>query len=269
MSFTFSKIVWSLIAPGSLLALLLIVGLILTTAPRVCYRKLGRFFCIFTAVCYLALTFLPVGEWAITPLENHFTFDPPEQVDGIIVIGGDEKPMIAESRGTPLVALDSMRRYVEFADMARRYPDAKLVFSGGPPYPRPNAKMEDSDVARAVLADIGLPTGRMIFEKTSRNTYENAVFSADLVRPDQSQKWLLVTSAWHMPRAIGCFRRAGWNVYAAPTGYFTTGSYHLHAIFRFDEQLHMLTLAMHEYVGLFSYWLMGRTDALWPPQNQN
>jgi uncharacterized SAM-binding protein YcdF (DUF218 family) len=67
-----------------------------------------------------------------------------------------------------------------------------------------------------------------------------------------------------MPRAMGCFRRAGWHVVAAPTGYFTSGTTHLHTIFRFDEQMHMLTMAMHEYAGLISYWFMGRIDTLWP-----
>jgi uncharacterized SAM-binding protein YcdF (DUF218 family) len=146
----------------------------------------------------------------------------------------------------------------------RRDPDAKLVFSGGTVYPRPDAKVSDFEVARDVLADMDVPIDHMIFEKNSRNTYENAVFSADIVRPDAKQNWLLVTSAWHMPRAIGCFRKAGWHVYPAPTGYFTTGNYRLKLMADFDNQMHTLTLAMHEYVGLVAYWWMGRTNALWP-----
>jgi uncharacterized SAM-binding protein YcdF (DUF218 family) len=117
-----------------------------------------------------------------------------------------------------------------------------------------------------VLADIGVPVERMTFEKTSRNTYENAVYSADIMRPTPQEKWLLVTSAWHMPRAMGCFRKAGWNIYPAPTGYFTSGDYTPHYYFRFDEQLRDLTTAVHEYVGLLAYWWMGRTSALWPAQ---
>jgi uncharacterized SAM-binding protein YcdF (DUF218 family) len=101
-------------------------------------------------------------------------------------------------------------------------------------------------------------------EQTSRNTYENAVFSADLLHPDPSQKWLLVTSAWHMPRAMGCFRKAGWNVYAAPTGYFTPGDFSLRFHPDFIEQMSRLTIALHEYVGLAAYYMMGRTSALWP-----
>ena len=263
MVFALSKMAWGMLAPGGLLAFLLVVGLALTYASRPCCARMGRVLCVFVAACFLAIAILPVGEWALTPLENRTVFNAPDHVDGIIVIGGDEKTDITGARGMP-TALDSMRRYVTFADLARRYPDAKLIFSGGSPFPNPQEGVIDSDIARAVLADIGVPVDRMTVEKESRNTYENAVFTASMVHPEPSQKWLLVTSAWHMPRALGCFRQAGWTIYPAPTGYFTTGRYRLRFLFRFDEQMHMLTMAAHEYVGLVAYRLMGRTDALWP-----
>ena len=263
MAFVLSKILWVLVSPASLLILLLAGGLALGWASRPALVKTGRRLCVFVALCFMLIMLLPVGDWALTPLENRFAFDPPDQVDGIIILGGDEKTEITSERGVP-VALDSMRRYVTFADMARRYPDAKLVFSGGSPRLHPKGRVLDSDVARAILTDIGVPTDRMIFEKNSRNTHENAVFSADIVRPEAAQNWLLVTSAWHMTRAMGCFRKAGWNVYPAPTGYFTTGKYRLSPSFRFEEQLRALNFAAHEYIGLASYWLMGRTNALWP-----
>jgi uncharacterized SAM-binding protein YcdF (DUF218 family) len=263
MLFAFSKLAWSLVSPGSLLVFLLVAGLALAAVPRPRIAKLGRRLCMAVAACLLAIAVLPVGEWALTPLENRTSFDPPEQVDGIVVIGGDEQTGITEARGAP-TALDSLRRYVTFMDLARRYPDAKLVFSGGPVFARPDARIVDADVARAILIDIGVSPERMMFEKTSRNTWENAVFSAGMVRPDPAQKWLLVTSPWHMPRALGCFRKAGWAIYPAPAGYWTTGRYRLRFLFRFDDEMHMLTLAAHEYVGLVAYWLMGRTDVLWP-----
>lgn len=263
MSFTLSKLLWVFASPGSLLAFLLAGGLALSAARRAALAKKGRYLCIFVNACLLAIALLPVGDWALAPLENRFAFNPPEQVDGIIVIGGDEQTEITEARGMPM-ALDSMRRYEMTLDMARRYPDAKLVFAGGSPYVYPKAETLDSEIAREIMNDIGVPTDKMIFEKTSRNTYENAVFSADIVRPEPSQKWLLITSAWHMSRAMGCFRKAGWNVYPAPTGYFTTGRYTFHTHFNFGDQISKLDLAMHEYVGLVAYWLMGRTSALWP-----
>jgi uncharacterized SAM-binding protein YcdF (DUF218 family) len=263
MAFVFSKLLWALASPGSLLTLALVSGLLLSALPKPCLAKAGRCLCVLACICFVAIATLPVGDWALTPLENRFAFSPPDQVDGIIVIGGDEQTQVTEARGMP-VALDSMRRYEMVLDMVRRYPDARLVFSGGSPYVYPHGETLDSEIAREIMNDIGVPTDKMIFEKTSRNTYENAVFSADIVRPDPSQKWLLVTSAWHMPRAMACFRKAGWNVYAAPTGYFTTGQYILRPRFNFEEQLRALTFAFHEYIGLAAYWMMGRTNDLWP-----
>ena len=263
MAFVLSKLLWACVSPGSLLAFLLAVGLVLSRTSRPALVKIGKRLSVFVCLCFLAIATLPVGEWALAPLENRFTMDLPEQIDGIIVIGGDEMTAVSQARGMP-VALDSVRRYVTFGGMARRYPDAKLVFSGGSGYLHPHTRMLDSEVARAMMTDIGVPTDRLLIEKASRNTYENAVMTADIVRPDPAQKWLLVTSAWHMPRAMGCFRKAGWNITAAPTGYFTTGRYRFYVSFNFVDQLHDLTLATHEYVGLLSYWLMGRTSALWP-----
>ena len=263
MAFALSKLLWDVVSPGSLLTLILIGGLALGFATRPALAKAGRVLCFLAAFCFGTITLLPVGNWAISPLENRFAFVPPDHVDGIIIIGGDEQKEITATRGTP-TALDSVRRYVTFAAMARRYPDAKLVFSGGSPFPYPFGGMKDSDIARSIMTDIGVPMDRMTTEKESRNTYENATFSATLVHPDLSQKWLLVTSAWHMPRAIGCFRKAGWNVSAAPAGYFTTGTYPVYASFRFAEQMELLTMAAHEYIGLAAYWAMGRTSTLWP-----
>ena len=124
--------------------------------------------------------------------------------------------------------------------------------------------MKDFEVARQILTQLGVPTDLMIFETKSRNTYENAIFSAQLAHPEKTQNWLLVTSAYHMPRSIGCFRKAGWNVSAAPAGYFTTGSFRKISAFDSAQQIYFLTLALHEYAGLISYWMLGRIDVLWP-----
>lgn len=264
MAFALSKFLWVLFSPMGLLVLMLTGGALLTTVQRPELAQKGRALCLFTALCFIIIALLPVGDWALAPLENRFPLNPPDQVDGIITLGGDEQTEVTFARGMP-VALDSMRRYEMTLDMARRYPDAKLVFSGGSSFvvPRPDT-VQDAEVAREIMNDIGVPTDKMIFEKNSRNTYENAAFSYDIVHPDPSQKWLLVTSAWHMPRAMACFRKAGWNVYAAPTGYFTTGKYTLRSHFAFEQQMRELTLALHEYTGLAAYWLMGRTNELWP-----
>ena len=261
MVFALSKILWVFASPSGLLILLLLAGLVLSASPRPCRARAGKRMSWLVAFCLLAIAFFPVGSWALLPLENRMPYTPHDQVDGIVVIGGDENPAITEHRNVP-TALDSMRRFMTFMDLAKHYPNARLVYSGGEPFE--HTGMQGAEVASAVLADLGVPDGGLIVEDKSRNTYENAVYSANIVAPTPDQKWLLVTSAWHMPRAIGCFRKAGWNIDPAPTGYFTDGEFHLFNMPSFTDQMHQLTLAVHEYVGLLSYRLMGRIDSLWP-----
>ena len=263
MIFLLSKFLWAVLAPSSLMILMLGYGVMMSFSPSSSRAKAGRVLCALAAFCFLVIAIFPVGDWALTPLENRFTFEPPVHVDGIILIGGDERTEISDARQMP-VALDSMRRYLHFAELAKLYPDATLVFSGGVLFPHPDSKTRESDIAQKILGEMGVPVDRMFFEKNSRNTYENAVFTVAFVHPELQQNWLLVTSAWHMPRAIGCFRHAGWNVLPAPAGYFTTGQYSWMPVFRFEEQMHLLTLAAHEYSGLVAYKLLGRIDESWP-----
>jgi len=263
MSFVLSKVLWMLLSPATLLLMLLGGGLALEFSPYASLKKSGRILCFFAFFCFSAVAVFPVGDMALAPLENRFALNLPNHVDGIIVLGGDENPPITEARGKS-TAFDSLRRYIEFKNMIRFYPEAKLVFSGGSPLLRPNEHVLDSDVARNIMTQIGVPVERVVFEKKSRNTYENAVFSAGLVNPKPSENWLLVTSAWHLPRAMLCFRKAGWNVYPVPAGYFTTGALTWNSAFDFSKQMLLFSMALHEYIGLVSYRLMGRTDALWP-----
>ena len=158
MSFALSKLLWACVSPGSLLAFLLAGGLALSATARPFWVKAGKGVCSGVCLCLLAIAIFPVGEWALTPLENRFADAAlPDQVDGIIVIGGDEQTEISEKRGVP-TALDSMRRYVVFTELARRYPDARLVFSGGSGFLHPQAKMLDATVARGLLTEIGAQT---------------------------------------------------------------------------------------------------------------
>jgi len=103
-----------------------------------------------------------------------------------------------------------------------------------------------------------------VFEDASRNTVENAEFSHRLAQPKSGETWLLVTSAFHMPRAVGCFRRAGWNVVAYPVDHSTAGESEPPIQFNFGSGLGGLRAAVHEYLGLFFYWIGGKTDALFP-----
>jgi len=263
MSFTLSKLFWAFFSPGNLLVLLLLLGGFLVTARNDVWHNLGRRLCFDVAFLLFFAAVFPIGDWLLAPLENRFPPVVPDHVDGIVLLGGDERPLFTELRGQP-VMYGSADRYIEFATLARKYPQAELVFSGGSGRLVPEAKTKDAEVAKQALGGIGVPVDRMIFEDGSRNTYENAVKTAALVHPGPQQTWLLVTSAAHMPRSMASFRKAGWNIYPAPADYQTGGQISSRPQFDLEDHLRKITIAMHEYYGLLAYRLMGYTDKLWP-----
>jgi len=264
MIFALSKILWMFTAPGNFLVLLLLTGVFLATAAREDLQVIGKRLCFDVAFLFFLIAIFPVGNWMLLPLENLFPPAKLDHVDGIIVIGGDENPELTEARNQPGVHA-SADYYLAFAALAHQYPQAKLVFSGGSNRLRPDtASANEAGVAKEALTTLGLSPDRITFEEKSRNTHENAVDAAALVHPKPSEKWLLVTSAFHMPRAIASFRKAGWNIYAAPADYHTNGQFASELNFNFVQHLTEMTIAAHEYYGLIAYRLLGYTDTVWP-----
>jgi uncharacterized SAM-binding protein YcdF (DUF218 family) len=150
------------------------------------------------------------------------------------------------------------------AELARRYPKARVVFTGG------SANVVSSDAREAdwagpVLENIGIGKDRLIVERDSRNTYENALFTKQLVTPKPGERWLLVTSAYHMPRSMGIFRKAGFDVEAYPVDWRMSGR---DGLFSFTnvgtDGLGRTEVAVREWIGLLAYRLRGRTGELLP-----
>ncbi|WP_445680655.1 YdcF family protein [Radicibacter daui] len=258
MTFIASKLFWFVAQPLGLLLTLQTLALILTLAGS---RKAGlRLFCGL-GILMLAVFLLPVGHWITRPLEARFPEVTvlPEKVDGIIVLGGSMGLALTEAFGQP--ALNSAaERLTEFVALARHYPRAKLVFTGGSAQIFPG-RIREADVARQVFEQVGLDTGRVIFERNSRNTFENAVFTRGIVHPEPGEHWLLVTSAIHMPRTVGIFRQTGWPVSAYPVDYRTLPKGGTNDV---TDNLDMMTASLREWIGLVAYRLLGRTDALFP-----
>ncbi len=179
------------------------------------------------------------------------------------MLGGGLDTERSEARSQVHSGGDSAR-LTAAAELARRYPQARLVFTGG------SANLLEEGRAEAISAkrfwlSLGVPADRMVFEDKSRNTWENAVFTRDLVQPKQGETWLLVTSAWHMPRSIGIFRRIGFDVTPYPVDYRTFGDKRdfLRPL-GMDDRVAMLDAGVHEWIGLLAYWLSGKTYTLFP-----
>lgn len=259
--FVLSKILWVLGSPGSLLLISLCIGTLLLWTR---WRRIGRTVLAATAAAMLLLTVLPVGRFVLTSLENRFpTLERlPDKIDGIIVLGGAVNQTITQARHQPSFN-GSAERMTEFVALARLHPEARLVFSGGSALIF-DTELKEAPVARAFFASMGMDVARIVFEDSSRNTYENALYTRDVMKPLPGETWVLITSAFHMPRAYGCFSRVGWKVLPYPVDYVTTGRYDLSPGFSLLGGLSSLEFGIHEWLGMIVYRLLGYTDTWFP-----
>jgi uncharacterized SAM-binding protein YcdF (DUF218 family) len=223
---------------------------------------------VLTAGAILALaigSLTPVGAVLLRPLEDRFPQPPADMPApaGIIVLGGAVDTTKSEARGQVWLDADAARMTAG-VELARRYPNARLVYSGGSAG-FPHEGPAEAISARELWLSLGVPPEQMIFEAKSRNTWENAVYTRDLVKPKPGETWLLVTSAWHMPRSVGIFRRVGFPVVPYPVAYRTFGDgWDFPISAPTIDKLSMLDLGAREWIGLTAYWLTGKTDSLFP-----
>ena len=252
------KVLLSLLTPSSLLVLLAAAGLALRGLGR---PGAGDALLALGLGGLLACLALPIASWSIRPLEDRFPRpDLPARVDGIILLGGSVEPFSSADRSQPVIPA-AAERLTEFVALARRYPEARLVFTGGSWVP--NGPTE-AEWTATLLTSLGLPPGRVAFETRARTTWENALDARVLVSPQPGQTWLLVTSASHMPRSVGVFRHAGWDVLAWPAGYRSRRHAGVEGLPPLSGRLAVLDTAAHEWVGLLAYRLLGRMDTLFP-----
>jgi len=260
--FILSKTIGFLLVPTNLLIALGLLGALLYCT------RLARFgaWIMATSIVLLAIAgFSPLGNALLWPLENRFpAWDPARgPPDGIVVLGGAISPEIAGSRGT-LGLNEAAERFVASLQLANRYPKARIVFAGG------NADLllrgeDEASVAIHEYEEFGVAPDRLVAERQSRDTFENALFSRRIADYRPGERWLLVTSAAHMTRAMAVFRAVGFPVEAYPVDYQTTG---LPQDFlpsgAISGSLQLTDTAVHEWIGLLAYRVSGRISELFP-----
>jgi uncharacterized SAM-binding protein YcdF (DUF218 family) len=260
--FILSKILGFFALPSNVLIAIGIAGLVLLCTR---FRQLASWLVV-TSVALIAVAGLsPLGNALILPLEQRF---PPWDAsrgapDGIVVLGGAISLDVSAARAA--VALnEAAERITATVELARRYPDARIIFSGG------NNFLLASDAVEAAIAvqefeALGIAHERITAEEQSRNTIENAVFSHLLANPQPGERWILVTSAYHMPRAIAAFRAAGFPIEAYPVDWRTRGPVDALTPFpSLGDGLRRTDTAVREWVGLLAYRITGKTAELFP-----
>ena len=266
MFFILSKVLGFFALPSDIAVTIAALGVILLFTR--CWRA-GRRLAVLGVALLLIAGLTPLGNALMLPLEQRFppwsdardaALGPPA---GIVVLGGAIGPEISAARGTPDLN-ESAERITAIATLAKQYPAARIIYSGG------NARLVlaggiEADYAVALFESFGIARARIETERQSRNTIENAVFSKAIANPKPGERWLLVTSAYHMPRAVGVFRHVGFAVEAYPVDWRTRGPIDLAIPFEsITAGLRRTDTALHEWIGLAAYRALGHTSALFP-----
>ncbi|MEJ6785481.1 YdcF family protein [Aminobacter sp. Piv2-1] len=261
MFFYLSKIFWFFAQPLNFAILLLAFGLAASFFGR---RRLLRTASLLAFLILALAAWTSLGAVLLTPLEERYPRPAlPDEVAGIVVLGGGFEGAINLARGG--YELNSGGdRFVETAVLSRRYPQAKVVVSGGTGTLVLDGE-GDADTAPRLLEALGVSRDRLVLENRSRNTYENALYSRQLVSPRPGETWLLVTSAFHMPRSMALFAKAEFAVVPWPVDYRTSGQEGI-GLFTDNpaDSLQNTTIALREWAGLLAYWLSGRIDEPFP-----
>ncbi len=255
MFFIASKLIWVLVRPETLLFVLFALAWLLARLGK---ARLSQSLGLGAILAACVIAVLPVGDALLTPLETTY---PPEpvvrKVAGIVVLGGGESDIQSNVWSQPNTG-DAGDRFITALALAQKHPEAIVLFTGGSG--RLMGGASGADIARDIFLGAGLNKSRLILERTSRNTAENATMSLALAPDNVEGGWLLVTSAFHMRRAVGSFCAAGWkNIVPWPTDY-RTGGFTNRIGWNFALNLDDLNISVREWIGLAAYSLTRKTS---------
>jgi uncharacterized SAM-binding protein YcdF (DUF218 family) len=266
--FILSKTLGLMLLPTNFLIGLGVAGAILL-ATR--FAWFGRKLVTAVTVLLVLCGFSPLGNWLLYPLESRF---PPWDAsrgapDGILVLGGSIDPELSAVHGV-VVFKASADRLIAAAALARQYPNARVAFTGGSANLVSDDSAREADYAGSVFESLGIAKERLTMERRSRNTFENAEFSKAMLAPKAGERWLLVTSAYHMPRSVGIFRKVGFAVEPYPVDWQVGGRADLLKFsIRAVDGLDLVDTGVREWMGLIAYRILGRTSEFFPGPEQH
>lgn len=227
------------------------------------WSSLGRRILFVTEFVLVIMVFLPFGQWSATFLENRFP--QPTQITadakGLILLGGSIDMPVSNARKMASYN-QAGGRMIQFIELAFQYPHLPILFSGGGH--QLVGKETEASFAKDAFERFGVDIKRITLEDKSKNTIENAQFSYEIIKPNPEDKWVLVTSAIHMPRAVALFKKAGWNVIPYPIDYHTRGDYSWSFNLSIYRGFHAWWNSMREWAGLITGYLFGYTNEFLP-----
>lgn len=262
MFYYVAKIAWFFLTPSNALVSLALVGLVLMRTNR---ARLGQRMVLVSSVLLIVAGLSPLANVLILPLEARFPafVDDGTPIAGIVVIGGTYDTEATNVHGQ-MALNETGERLIALGELARRYPQATLIYAGGGSEFTPDTTPE-ATLVENTAHQLGVARERILYDRRSLNTFQNALYAKELAEPKAGEQWLVVTSAFHMPRTIGVFRKVGFDVVPYPVDYRTAGTASLMRPFAFvGEGLRRTDVATKEWIGLLSYYVTGKTTEVFP-----
>ena len=259
MSFYLSKILWLILNPFNIF---IIINFLIIILYVLSFRRLSKTIFVINFLFLIIISILPIGNYLIYQIEKeyHSNTEIPENIDGILILGGATNVLMFREYGQ-ISLNESAERLVESVDIIRKHQNAKVIFSGGSGVlNRPD--LGHSDVAKFFYKKMGLDINRLIFENSSRNTYENILFSKKIIIPKKNEKWLLITSASHMKRAQLVAEKNNWNLIPYAVDFKNLKNFKFTFNLNLLSNINYFQQGSHEWLGLISYYLMGRTSKI-------
>ncbi|MDE1993097.1 MAG: YdcF family protein [Rhizobiaceae bacterium] len=260
--FIFSKLVWIL---GQPLSLAFLFGLLALLAGLVRWHRLRALSMLLSVLILFVALYTTAGAVIVQGLEERFPRQATDPADlkCMVVLGGATQNEVTTVRGG--YELDSAGdRLVEALRLAQKYPQARIVVSGGDGSITGDYE-GDAVISERFFTALGIPKDRLVEDTTSRTTYENAVNTKELLTQNGLSNCLLITSGFHMPRSVGIFRKQGIDIVPWPVDYRSTGKETLGFDFTQPSlNAQLLATGVREWIGLVGYYAVGRTSALYP-----
>ena len=259
MTFFLSKLLWYLFNPFNCILLLLILSVIFNFIK---FFKFSKIILYFSFLLFFIAGVLPTGSYLLYLLEKnyHNKINLPKNVDGILILSGATNPFLTKEYDQ-ISLNDSVERLTESIQLIKKYPNAKVFFAGGSgsvKYPG----LDHSTVAKKFYESLDINIKNINFENTSRNTYENIVFAKKTFNPKKDERWILVTSAFHLKRAIYVGEKLGWKFIPYGTDYKLPKKFIWRLSINFLGNLVSFQHSSHEWIGIISYYLMGRSSKI-------
>lgn len=262
-----SRSAWVFLQPSNFMIIMLVIGFLIAKFSRnsLKYKKRANLLMYFSVFMLFFAGFTNLSTWLLWPLEgrfSHFT----NQADlgpysGIIILAGSEKPAISGTFNQANFT-DNSERLTEALKLALMFPELPIIHSGG--VRKNGSTWSETDVARVFFENSGIDPGRIRFESESYNTHTNAIETEKLITQNETGTWFLVTSAFHMPRSVATFQKTAINFQPYPAGYLTRLKRQGLLNLNVGENLMRLDWAIHEYIGLFAYYITDRSSSLFP-----